>query len=220
VADESFRSSKRLLDPVDRATEILFGLIMVLSITGSLSVADAGRSGVRTMLFAALGCNLAWGIIDGVFYLMGCLAEAARKIAIWDAVRKNIDPEGARRALAAALPPAFASALEPAEVEAMRLRLQALPEPPSRALLRKDDWLAALGVLVLVFVSTFPVVIPFLFMKDISLALRVSNAIAIVLLFLIGHALGRHIGRRPVGMGIAMVVLGVLLVSLTIALGG
>ena len=90
----------------------------------------------------------------------------------------------------------------------MRLRLKALPEPPDRALLRTHDWLGALGVFLLVFLSTFPVVIPFIFMKDVTLALRVSNAIAIVLLFLTGHSFGRSIGRHPVRTGIAMVVLG------------
>jgi hypothetical protein len=63
-------SSKRVLEPIDRVSEVLFGLIMVLTFTGSLSVAEAGRSEVRTMLIGALGCNLAWGIIDGVLYLM------------------------------------------------------------------------------------------------------------------------------------------------------
>jgi hypothetical protein len=33
---------------------------MVLTFTGSLSVADAGRADVRAMLIGALGCNLAW----------------------------------------------------------------------------------------------------------------------------------------------------------------
>ena len=64
-------SSKRVLDPYDRVSEVLFGLIMVLTFTGSLSIAEAGRDDVRTMLIGALGCNLVWGIIDGVFYLGG-----------------------------------------------------------------------------------------------------------------------------------------------------
>jgi hypothetical protein len=76
--NSSERSSKRVLDPIDRVSEVLFGLIMVLTITGSLSVAEAGRDDVRTMLFGALGCNLAWGIIDGVLYVMGSLAEKGR----------------------------------------------------------------------------------------------------------------------------------------------
>ena len=220
MADDRLGSSRRPLDPVERASEVLFGLIMVLTFTGSLSVAEAGRAEVRTMLLGSLGCNLAWGVIDGVLYLMGCLAEAASRIMVWDAVRKGTDPEEAQRALAGALPPVVASVLKPEELEAIRLRLKALPEVPGRALLLRQDWLGATGVFLLVFLSTFPVVIPFLFMKDITVALRVSDGIAIVLLFLAGHAFGRHIGRRPVLTGIAMVVLGGLLVSLTIALGG
>ena len=79
---------KRALDPIDRLSEVLFGLIMVLTFTGSLSVYEAGREDVRTMLVGALGCNLAWGVIDAVFYLMGCLAEKSRALASFRAVRE------------------------------------------------------------------------------------------------------------------------------------
>jgi VIT1/CCC1 family predicted Fe2+/Mn2+ transporter len=60
----------------------------------------------------------------------------------------------------------------------------------------------------------------FTILKNVTLALRVSKAIAIVLLFLTGYAFGRVTGRRPVRVGIAMVVLGAILVVLTMALGG
>jgi hypothetical protein len=213
-------SSKRVLDPIDRVSEVLFGLIMVLSFTGSLSVAEAGRAEVRTMLLGALGCNLAWGVIDGVFYLMGCSAERGRNLLTFRAARQESDPQAAQQLIAGALPPVVASILQPAELETMRQRLKALPEPPERLRLPKEDWLGAVGVFLLVFLSTFPVVIPFTFMKDITLALRVSNAVAIVMLFLTGHTFGRMTGRSPVRVGIAMVVLGAALVSATIALGG
>ena len=211
---------KRALDPIDRVSEVLFGLIMVLTFTGSLSVYEAGREDVRTMLVGALGCNLAWGLIDGVFYLMGCLAEKGRDLATFRAVREAGDPGRAHRLIADALPPVVASVLEPAELEAMRLRLQELPQPPERARLDKDDGRGALGVFLLVFLSTFPVTIPFLVMRDPVPALRVSNAIAVVLLFAAGYAFGRLTGRRPVWVGTAMVVLGSILVGMTIALGG
>ena len=61
MSAEPGESSKRVLDPIDRVSEVLFGLIMVLTFTGSLSVAEAGRDDVRAMLIGALGCNLAWG---------------------------------------------------------------------------------------------------------------------------------------------------------------
>ena len=214
------KSSKRVLDPIERLSEVLFGLIMVLTFTGSLSVAEAGRDDVRAMLIGAIGCNLAWGIIDGVLYLMSNLAEKGRRLFTLRVVRQTTSPQAAQRVIADALPPIVASILEPAELETMRLRLRQLPEPPPRVRLGKDDWLGALGVFLLVFLATFPVVIPFIFMHDARPALRVSNAIAVVLLFLTGYAFGRMTGRRPWAVGMSMVALGAALVAMTIALGG
>jgi VIT1/CCC1 family predicted Fe2+/Mn2+ transporter len=214
------QSAKRVLEPYDRVSEVLFGLIMVLTATGSLSVAGAGRAEIRTMLIGALGCNLAWGIIDGVFYLMGCLAERSRTLLAWRAIRRSTDLAQAQRLLAGALPPLIASVAQPAELAAICQRLKELPEPPERARLGRADWWGALGVFLLVFLSTFPVVIPFLCMENALRALRLSNGIAIAMLFLAGCTFGRVTGRRPGVMGLALVVLGGLLVGITIALGG
>jgi VIT1/CCC1 family predicted Fe2+/Mn2+ transporter len=217
---EPVKSTKRVLEPITRVSEVLFGLIMVLTFTGSLSVAEAGRDAIRTMLIGALGCNLAWGMIDALLYLMGSLAEKGQGLMSFRAVRKASDPQQAQRLIADALPSVVASVLTPAELEAMRLRLQQLPEPPERARLHKDDWLGAASVFLLVFLSTLPVVIPFIFMQSTLPAMRVSNAIAIAMLFLTGYAYGRLTGYHPWRVGIAMVVLGAILVSITIALGG
>ncbi len=220
MSDEPLHSSKQVLEPSERIGEVLFGLIMVLTFTGALSVAEADRAEVRTMLIGALGCNVAWGIIDGVLYLMGCLAEKGRGLVIFRAVRNTLDPQQAQRLIADALPPVVASVLPPAELDAIRQRLTQLPEPPDRAQLRKEDWLGAAGVFLLVFLSTFPVVIPFLFLQNVGLALRLSNGIAILMLFLTGFAYGKCVGRHPWLVGISMVVLGGVLVGLTMALGG
>jgi VIT1/CCC1 family predicted Fe2+/Mn2+ transporter len=193
---------------------------MVLTFTGSLSVAEAGRDDIRTMLIGALGCNLAWGIIDGVLYLMGCLAEQGRDLMTLRAVRQAGDAGTAQRLLADALPAPVASVLQPAELESVAQRLKALPEPPERARLRGEDWRGAVGVFLLVFLSTFPVVIPFLFMTNAATALRVSNGIATAMLFIAGFAYGRCVGRSPWVIGISMVILAGVLVALTMALGG
>ena len=214
------RKSKRVLEPIDHVSEILFGLIMVLTFTGSLSVAEVGREDVREMLVGALGCNVAWGIIDAVFYLMACLAEKGRNLMTFRAVRKTTDPQLAQRLVAEALPPAVASVLTPTELESMRQRLLQLPEPAGRTRLSKDDWRGALGSFLLVFLSTFPVTIPFMVMDDVVRAMRASNIIAVALLFVAGYAFGRISGRHPLGFGIGMVVFGVALVGMTIALGG
>ena len=218
--NQSAPTSRRVLEPIDRVSEVLFGLIMVLTFTGSLSVAESGREDVRTMLIGALGCNIAWGIIDAALYLMGSLAERGRSLMTYQSVRGASDPQQAQRLIAGALPPLLASIIQPPELATIHERLRQLPEPPPRARLHKDDWLGALGVFLLVFLSTFPVVIPFIVMNNGVRALRVSNAIAIVMLFLTGYAYGRMTGWHPWLVGISMVILGSALVALTMALGG
>jgi len=220
MSDDHIKSSKRVLEPHERISEVLFGLIMVLTFTGSLSIATADRAEIRTMLIGALGCNLAWGIIDGVLYLMGCLAEKGRNLVAFRVLRQTADPQKGQRILASALQPLIASVLQPGELEALRERLQQLPEPPARVHLSARDWAGALGVFLPVFLSTFPVAIPFIFMTNTTLAMRASNGIAVVMLLIAGVAYGRGVGRSPWGFGIGMVVLGGILVALTIALGG
>ncbi len=105
----------------------------------------------------------------------------------------------------------------------MRQELQRLPEPsePSEhPRLTKRDWTGALGLCLLSFLSTFPVVIPFILLSDAKLALRVAYAVAIVMLFGCGYAFGSHSGIRPWAAGLAMVAFGGALVSVAVALGG
>lgn len=63
--------NRRWLNPVDRSTEVLFGIIVTLTFTSSLGVKNAGQEAVRDMWSAALFCNLAWGVVDGWFYTDG-----------------------------------------------------------------------------------------------------------------------------------------------------
>jgi len=119
----------RILDPMDRISEVLFGLIMALTFTLTFAVATADNMAVRTMLFAALGCNLAWGIIDGGVYLLARLNSQGRAVLRWRAVRDAPDAGVAHRLVADALPPLLASIAEPAHLEAMRQKVRQLPEP-------------------------------------------------------------------------------------------
>ena len=205
---------------MDRLSEVLFGLIMVLTCTSTISVVTADRIQIRTMLIGALGCNLAWGIIDAGMYLMARLHEQGRNILMLRAAREASAPEAAQAAIAGALPPLLASVLTQEQLELMRQKLRQLPEPPMRPSLTKKDWVGAVAVCLLVFLSTLPVAIPFMLTNDARLALRVSNAIAIVMLFLCGYLFGRHAGLRPWLSGLSSVAIGSVLVVVAIALGG
>jgi hypothetical protein len=220
MTSEKSEVRRPVLDPVERSMEILFGFIMVLTFTCSISAASAGKEEIRTMIFGALGCNLAWGIVDGVMYLLNTLAERGRGLKLFKGVRQTFDAEQARRMIADALPPAVASILSPAELDSIQGKLRQLPEPPPRARLHKDDYLGALGVLILVFLSTLPMIFPFAIFQNTLRALRFSNGIAIALLFIMGYRLGKYSDSRPWITGFGMMGIGVGLVAITMALGG
>jgi hypothetical protein len=110
--------SKRLLDPIDRISEILFGLLMAVTIVGSLSIATAGRDEVRTVLVGALGCNLAWGLVDAVMYLVRQLTEKTRRHVLVRQLQ-SADSATAHRIIAHALPAGVAPLVGPAEIEVL-----------------------------------------------------------------------------------------------------
>jgi VIT1/CCC1 family predicted Fe2+/Mn2+ transporter len=215
-------SEKRapVLDPINRVSEIIFGLIMALSFTGTVSAATAGREEIRTVMFAALGCNLAWGLVDAVMYLVTLMTERTRHLTLLRRVRSATATQDAHTIIADAMPGRLGTVFTAEALEDIRQRIAALPEPPARGRLGRGDFVSALGVFLLVVLTTFPVVIPFMLFSEVRLAMRVSNAVALATLFACGFALGRHAGGIPWRSGIVMAALGVVLVAATIALGG
>lgn len=210
----------KVLDPMERISETLFGVIMALTFICSLGIATGADINVKTMLIGALGCNLAWGIVDGGLYLLARINDRGGKILTLRAIRQAPGPEEARRVIVDALPRELAAIIPAESLEVMRQKLHAMPEPAPGPGLTRGDWTGALGLCLLSFISTFPLVIPFLLLSDARLALRVSYAVAIVMLFGCGYVFGIHSRLRPWAAGLVMVAVGGALVGIAVALGG
>ncbi len=176
---------------------------------------EAAQHKSALALLAALGRNLAWGIIDAGLYLMARLGEFARKLLIVRRLHRAAAPGEGQRIVAGALPPLVVSVMTPPQLEDIRRDLAVLPPPPRHPWLGGQDRLGALGVLLLLFVSTFPVVMSFKAISDVILAVRISKAIGITMLFFVGYAFARHAGLNEFISGMAMVVIGVVLPALT-----
>jgi VIT1/CCC1 family predicted Fe2+/Mn2+ transporter len=207
-----------VLDPGERVQEIVFGVLMALTFTGSFSVATAGSEAIATMLTAALGCNLAWGLSDGVTYLVSRAVERQRHVALLHRIQATGDPTEAHRLIAEELPESLGADAGADALEALRQRLLAIPAPGAGLGFR--DVAGAVGVFALVVLATFPVVVPFLVFKETGLALRVSNGLALATLFAGGFFLGRYAGGSPWRYGLAITGIGVVMVAAIIALGG
>lgn len=211
--------SSRILDPLERSSEIVFGLIMALTFTCSVSVASSTLD-VRTMLFSALGCNIAWGLIDGAMYILSQLVTRQRQrnfaITIADA-----SPPEARRMILGRLPDGLEPHMSADELDRLAKRIRALPPPSQTLLPHRDDLRGAAGIFLLVFLSTLPVALPFLIFGNVSTALRSSNAIAVALLYVVGARLGRYMGwPSPSAVGFGVALFRAILVAIAIALGG
>lgn len=219
MPDAERPARKRILDPMDRLIEAIFGIVMVLTFTCTFSAVEATRADVRSMLLAAIGCNVAWGLVDGVMYLAARVTQQMRGLEVLKAVRASAPADGSRE-LAAALPPLVVEALGPKGVEDLRGRLVDLRSAPDRVRISLQDCLGALGIFLIAVVSMIPVLVPFVLMKEPHPAMRVSNGIALVMLFLVGQQWANLIGLPRWRVGIAMALGGAVLVAITIALGG
>lgn len=209
-----------VLDPISRLSEVIFGLIMVLTFTGSISAASAGREEISVILWAALGCNIAWGIVDAFMYIMSLMMERGDAASALRKVQHSTSIDEAGEVIKEFVPPAIAAVLKQDQLEAIRLDLKTLPEPPSTIPVFWRDIRAAIQVFILVAVSTLPCSIPFLLIKNPATAIRVSNIVALLLLFITGYHLGKQTGYNKWLLGIIVSVIGIVLVLMTIALGG
>lgn len=212
--------NERALDPIDRSSEVLFGLIMVLTFTGSISVASDGRAEIKELLWAALGCNLAWGIVDAVMFLMSSVLTRGHGISTLKKLRLTTDKIAARNLLIDELPPLISSVFKPEEIDQFKERLLKLEDLPKANLLTSTEYRAAILIFILVFAGTFPVALPFIFLTNTALALRLSNGIALLILFIGGSSVAKYSGFHPYFTGTILTLLGIILVAITMALGG
>jgi len=172
------------------------------------------------MLFGALGSNIAWGFIDAIMYLLSTKTDEVRGLNILNFVRKSKKTGEACGFITDSLPPVIANVLQPEEVEKIRERIMQLPASTISKKQRLEDYKKAGVIFLIVFLSTFPVAIPFIFISDLHTALRTSNIVATLMMFFCGCALGKYVGRNRFVMGLIISLIGTVLVLVTIALGG
>jgi VIT1/CCC1 family predicted Fe2+/Mn2+ transporter len=208
------------LTTVDRINEVLFGLIMVLTFTCSISAATHAQEEISTILWSALGCNVAWGFIDALMYLFSVLLERGESFESIRRIQNANTQEKMQRFTKEAMPAFLSQILREDHLQHLTEEIKRLPEPPAKAFLTWHDLRQAILIFFMVFLSTFPVTLPFIFIDKLPVAIRISNGIALALLFIAGVYLGKQTGRNKVLTGLAFAFIGSVLVSVTMALGG
>jgi len=212
----------RYLDPSDRLDELLFALIMVLSITLGVGLAtDAGGS-ASDLVWSLLSCNLAWGLIDGCMYIVTQLFDRSSKARLVDALRSSNSQEDEIATVGSVLDDGLTPLTSADERRALYLaiavRLRGVDVPRTRV--RVADVYGGLAILWLMVLATVPAILPFLFITDRFVAARFSNGLVLLSLFVVGFAYARVINTNPWVMGWSAVVFGLAMVVIVVLLGG
>ena len=214
----------RYVDPATSLTEVLCGLITTLTFTlgAGIIIQDEGREGTRQLLIAVLGCNIAWGIIDGFLVFAATVFNRGRLRRLGQSVRRATDERIGIALVASELDEVLERVTSPAEREELYTRvvanLRASAPQPNPVL--KSDVLGAITSFWLVVLATAPAALPFLLFDNLFVALRVSNAILLALLFATGFFWARLTTDNPWRMGFWMLLAGFVMVIVAIPLGG
>ena len=211
----------RHLDPADRLGEILFGLIMALGFTAAVRLGREEADN-RELFVGILGCNVAWGIVDGVMYVLAALFERSRRARITRGVLEAPTDEAARHVVARELDDRLLPLLTEDEVRHVHDWTVELArrEGPQPVRVRAEDLLGGAAVGLVILAATAPMLAPYLLFADPALAVRLSHAIGLGLLFFVGYGWGRRAGVSPWGVGLGVTLVGMVLVGITVALGG
>jgi hypothetical protein len=214
----------RWLDPTSSLGEIMFGLIMTLTFTlgAGIIIDDEGREGAKELLIALIGCNIAWGVIDGALYLVGQMFDRGRMRRVGMAVRSAPDEATGAGLIANELDEIVEGVMKPEERQALyaRIATNVRSKPPGENKVTKADFMGAWVSFWLVVLSSLPAALPFLIWDDARFALRVSNGILLALLFIVGSLWARQTLGKPWVAGLTFLVIGFGLVWMAIQLGG
>ena len=213
----------RYLDLTDRLSEVVFGLIMVLSFTlGAGLVVKEGKEATARMLLGILGCNVAWGLIDGGMYVLTCVFDRSRKARLLQSLQTTANKADALAMVGRALDDRLEPLTSPSERNHLYQQiLERLKNvSPERARLNKEDFYGVIVSFWLVLLTAVPAVLPFLMFRDRFVALRVSNLLLLTTLFLVGYRCARATHNNPWIFGSILLLVGVAMVGVALALGG
>jgi hypothetical protein len=212
------------LRPSESLSQIVAGLIVVLTFTLAASVASGGgQDGARSALLGAIGCNAAWGVIDAVLFMMAGTFDRNRHLRFARAIASAPNEAVALATIRDELDPYLASVTRLQDREQLYQSIRnslAHGRLPRRTRLVRDDAVGAIGVFCIALAASLPAVLPLLLIDHPWLALRISNLLVVALLFVVGYHWAKYVDATPWLAGLGLMGLGLALVAVAILLGG
>lgn len=220
-----------MLDPIDRLSETVFSILILLTFTLAFRLirlsgnADQALpdGSANELLIGALGAILAWGIIDGVMYAL--LSVFARGES--HRLLRNIQAAESEQEAVGVIADELDYFLEPISEESVRQGLyrsvleHLRDSQPRKIGLTGEDFTGALAHVLVAFIAVLPSLAPLVLLgQNYDLAISVSNLVSFVVLFIVGYRWGKYTGGNPWKTGLLLMAVAVIMVLIAILLGG
>jgi VIT1/CCC1 family predicted Fe2+/Mn2+ transporter len=218
------------LFPHERLVEILYGLVIALTITSAIRVITGGVTlDIELMVTTSLGAGVSWGIIDAMLYILVVIFQKHRYTRMAGKISSAKDESEALATIKEDLEESLIGTLDAEDQKSVyRLVLRAhrrsnkanyTNQPKSIAIAREDVF-GAMQVFFAMLLATLVVVAPLWFIEPPHMAVLVSNVVAFIALFAVGYIWAKHTNIRKTLFGIVLVTLGAAIVGISLVLGG
>ena len=220
----------RVLDPIDRLSETIFSVLILLTFTMAYRVfwlhsdpyEPLPPDYLVDLFLAGLGATFAWGVIDGVIYALLAVFERGEKHRFLARIQAAAPDDGLH-----AIADEFDYMLAPITGEEQCRLVYAdiidhlRESQPQPVTLTRADLYGALACVIVALLAVLPSLLPLVLLRDYSwLAIRASNLISVAVLFVTGYRWGRYSGSNPLKTGLLLAAMGVMLAAIAIPLGG
>lgn len=219
------------LDPIDALFTIFYSILFALLFTLSYGIliyrgviSSSFASGyAQGLFFTILGAVAAWGIIDGVLYVLGGVLARKERYRLLHYVQTSKSEEEAATAIAYELD----FILEPITSDEQRhalyhdIRAHLSRSEPQAVGLKREDVVGGIATLLLSVVAVLPSLLPLLLLPDnTSLAIRISSVVSLIVIFAAGYSWGRHADMNPWKTGFMFSSVCLAMVLVAMSLGG
>lgn len=221
----------QFLDPIDVLAEVIFSVLIILTFTLWFGVIKLGATPdklitveyMNEFIVAVVAATLAWGIIDGIMLaLLSVFARGERHRFLAD-LQTAADDEEAIDLIAGE----FDFSLEPITGEQQRQDLYAdmlehlRDSKPRPVGFQSEDLLGAVASVAVTVLAIVPSLVPLVLLRDQGiLAVRISNIVSFIVLFIAGYLWGRYTRASPWKTGLLLLGAGVIMMVIAIPLGG
>jgi VIT1/CCC1 family predicted Fe2+/Mn2+ transporter len=197
VAKETIEFVGETLSLGDRLSELLYGVLMVTSISGLVLIGEpGGENDLYYMLVVLFITIVMWGLLDGISYALLSSANRAERETLLESLQAESDSDKRNKAIVEDLDETLISRLDDeSKSQIAAIVGNGLPrnaEKMTKNKLTSYEKDIVLAAFLLDFIPLIILVFPYLFFDSVKTAALTSHIIALVMFVVLGYYYSKY----------------------------